>query len=176
MIGKPDMNRYFEDFLADPAKAKTPDQRLAHYQRQRADLMRTQCKPAGEYCAQRDELLLGEWEELLDAYENLWVDYKTAAMYSTWDYGTIKNKVSSGELQAKNATVRLCDLPIAPGTGIVHALAAFRKITTVAEAQPEEQRKAKRAAKPEEKANLPPRQRELTNKAEAAANRLKKAS
>ena len=173
MIGVPDTGKFLSDFFADPASAQAPHESLIAFQRARIAFMETHCGDAGRVQAERDRLVLGEWEALIGLYEEQQVPYQQAAEISTWELATIYTKVSTGALDSDNCRVKVADLPIRPGTGVIHMAEASKRLKAIAKAKKREAKAGNAtAARPE----LTPEQEKVQARARAAAERTRKTS
>lgn len=165
----PNPGEFVAQFMADPAAAMTPVERLIHFQRNRADFLRANGRAD---LADRDDMILGEWLNLLKAfYDNAAVTYEEAAQISTWEYSTITNYVSAAKLPSKNRRVLLRDLPIAPLNGPLHAVVAMQALKESRQAEvravKEQEKQALRLAEK----GMSAEEREIAARAERAARK-----
>jgi hypothetical protein len=173
MIGVPDSGKFLSDFFADPVRAEAPHKRLIAFQRDRIEFMEAHCGAAGRASAERDRVLLGEWETLINLYEAARVKYQQAAEISQWALATIYTKVSNGELASEACTVKVADLPIRPGTGVIHMAAACERIKEIETAKV---RDAKAVNVTATRPQLTPEQEKVEARGRAAAQRTRKTS
>jgi hypothetical protein len=173
MIGVPDTGKFLSEFFADPASAQAPHERLIAFQRARIEFLEAHCGEAGRVLAERDRLVLGEWESLIKLYEEERVPYQHAAEVSTWELATIYTKVSTGALESRDCTVKVAALPIRPGTGVIHMAEASKRFKEIEKAKKEDAKREKAAAA---RLELTPEQEKVQARARAAAERTRKTS
>lgn len=78
------------------------------------------------------EWILALIEGVIGSVSTMVVTYEIGAAVSIWEYGTIKNKVSAGEIPGGNGKVALAALPICPKKArALHAVVGTHRINDV---------------------------------------------
>ena len=163
----PNPGEFVGQFMADPASAMTPVERLIHFQRNRAEFLRANGMAE---LADRDLMILGEWLDLLEAfYKNAALTYEEAAEISTWEYSTITNYVSQDRLPSKDRRVFLRDLPIAPLNGPIHAVVSMQALKESKRAEARAVKEHQKQALRQLHEGMTAEEREITMRANRAA-------
>jgi hypothetical protein len=105
-----------------------------------------------EAAAHRLEQSADEWDRMLRGIPDLPVSYEVAAQISIWEYGTIKNKVSAGDLEnvgtRAEPRVRLGSLPLCPERAPqFHAVVSLARLKSLRDEPEQPEGKADRAVR-----------------------------